>query len=49
MVAIDDGWKLEWGKADVLARYLAKGVAVDIPANERHSVHLQNAIAVQAR
>jgi len=49
VVAIDDGWKLEWGKADVLARYLAKGVAVDIPANERHSVHLQNAIAVQAR
>ena len=49
VVAIEDGWKLEWGKADVLARYLAKGAAVEIPASERRSVHLPDPIVVQQR
>ena len=49
VIAIADGWKLEWSAADILARFLAKGVPIEIPANERESVHIHSPVIVQDR
>ncbi len=48
-VAIDDGWKLEWGKAAVLSKYLTKGVAVEVGAGGARTMTLPEALVVQGR
>lgn len=48
-IAIQDGWTLEWGKSEVLAQYLAKGVPVMVFANETQSVHLSADLIAQPR
>jgi protocatechuate 3,4-dioxygenase beta subunit len=48
-VAIQDGWTLEWGKPEVLARYLPKGVPVTVSASEQQSLHLAADLIVQPR
>lgn len=49
VVAIDDGWKLEWGKAEVLTRFLVKGMAVAVPATQREAFRLPGPVVVQER
>lgn len=49
VIAIDDGWKLEWGKVSVLSRYLAKGMAVAIRASQVEDFHLSGPVSVQDR
>jgi hypothetical protein len=48
-VAIEDGWDLEWGRPEVLARYLPKGVSVTISSIERGAVRISDALIVQPR
>jgi protocatechuate 3,4-dioxygenase beta subunit len=35
VVAIDDGWTLEWGRAGAMARYLARGLHVQVTGQAR--------------
>jgi Carboxypeptidase regulatory-like domain len=37
-VAIDEGWKLDWHRPEVIAPYLAHGVAITIPPGSRSAV-----------
>jgi Carboxypeptidase regulatory-like domain len=48
-IAIQDGWTLEWGRPEVLAQYLAKGVPVTVSGNEQQSVHLSADVIAQSR
>ena len=48
-VAIENGWELEWGKPEVLAPYLPRGVPVTISSNSRRSIRLPDALIVQSR
>jgi protocatechuate 3,4-dioxygenase beta subunit len=48
-VAIENGWELEWGRPEVLAQYLPKGVSVTISPGERESVRLSDPLIVQSR
>ncbi|HEY6446588.1 MAG TPA: carboxypeptidase regulatory-like domain-containing protein [Acidobacteriaceae bacterium] len=48
IVAIENGWGLEWAKRDVMARYLARGVHVQVGANQR-TINLTEPAAVQER
>jgi protocatechuate 3,4-dioxygenase beta subunit len=48
-VAIENGWELEWGRPEVLAQYLPKGVSVTISSGKRGSIHLSDALIVQPR
>jgi hypothetical protein len=49
VVAIEDGWKLDWQRRDVIARYLPGGVPVTVSAQAGAVVELEKAVAVQAR
>ena len=49
VLAIANGWTLEWGRADVLTRYLEKGVPLTVPAIGKTSVRLTEPIVVQPR
>jgi hypothetical protein len=44
-----DGWTLEWGKREVLARYLPKGVPVTVSASEQQSLQLAADLIAQPR
>ena len=48
IVAIENGWGLEWSKPDVIARYRAHGLKVQVPENQR-TLDLQEAVDVQPR
>ena len=48
-LAIRDGWTLEWGKPEILAHYLSKGVPVTVSANEQKSVRLSADLIAQPR
>ncbi len=48
LLAIDDGWSLEWARPIVMERYLAHGQKVTIPA-DRKSIDLSDAVEVQQK
>jgi protocatechuate 3,4-dioxygenase beta subunit len=48
-VAIEDGWEVEWGRPEVLTRYLPRGVSVTISSSERGAVRISDALIVQPR
>jgi hypothetical protein len=49
VVAIDDGWELDWARPEVIARYLSKGVAVTVSANSGKLMKLSEGVPVQSR
>jgi hypothetical protein len=49
VVAIENGWDLDWSKPEVIARYLTKGTAVTVTDNSGDVVHLAGPVAVQPR
>jgi len=49
VIAIEDGWKLEWGRREVLTRYLARGVPVTITEEDKQPVRLTTAVQMQPR
>jgi hypothetical protein len=46
VVAIENGWDLEWARRDAIASYLAHGVKVQVRANQR-IVNLPQPVAMQ--
>jgi len=41
VVAIDDGWDLEWSRSEVLKPYLAKAAKIDVAANGKYDIKVQ--------
>ena len=48
LIAIDDGWELDWAREEVLHKYLARGVRVDIGQNGSE-IDLHDAVQAQLR
>ena len=49
LIAIADGWDLDWSRAGVLAKYAGKGQTVVVPGAGSHAVQLPAAVEVQAK
>ncbi|MGD0292746.1 MAG: carboxypeptidase-like regulatory domain-containing protein [Terracidiphilus sp.] len=47
VVAIEDGWDLDWKRPEVIGRYLPKGVAVTVTESSGKLVRLSQAVPVQ--
>jgi Carboxypeptidase regulatory-like domain len=48
VLAITEGWKLDWGNPSVLTPYLAKGVPIEIPASGQ-PIKMHDALVAQPR
>jgi hypothetical protein len=48
VVAIEDGWTLEWARPEVMAKYLAKGVKVTV-SRRSGDIKLKDPVKVQAK
>jgi hypothetical protein len=48
LIAIDDGWALDWARPEVIARYLAHGMQISIAPSQK-VVNLQEPVEVQPR
>jgi hypothetical protein len=49
LVAIEDGWGLEWARPEVIGRYLSGGIAVTVTERSGKLVRLSEAVPVQSR
>lgn len=49
VVAIEDGWELEWARPQVIQRYLSRGVGVTITDHSAKQLQLAEPVPVQAR
>jgi hypothetical protein len=49
VIAIEDGWDLDWSRPEVMARYLQRGIAVSINSQSGNPVHLAQPVTVQPR
>jgi 5-hydroxyisourate hydrolase-like protein (transthyretin family) len=49
LIAIDDGWDLDWAKPTVLAPYLKHGQPIKVEDQARGAVHIPGSIEVQKR
>lgn len=49
VVAIQDGWSLEWAQPEVIARFLPKGQPVTVPSEPGKIIKLAAAVEVQPR
>lgn len=48
LIAIEDGWSLDWARPEVLARYLASGLKINIAFSQK-TVNLPQPVEVQPR
>ncbi len=49
VLAIQDGWDLDWNRPDALARYLPAGIPVTVTATAENEVRLAEPVPVQSR
>jgi hypothetical protein len=49
VIAIEDGWDLDWAKPAVLAPYLHKGQSVKVSDQTRGTIHLSTPVEVQKK
>jgi hypothetical protein len=49
VTAIDDGWKLDWSRPDVISKYAARGTGLVVPAEKGKEIQLPEAVEVQGR
>jgi hypothetical protein len=49
VVAIEDGWELDWARPEVIGRYLPHGLGVTVSSQSGKSVSLVEPVVVQAR
>jgi hypothetical protein len=49
VVAIEDGWELDWSQPDVIARYLPGGIPVTVSDNAGKLMTIPTAVPVQDR
>jgi hypothetical protein len=48
LVAIEQGWTLEWARPEVMARYLPRGVRITAPADARR-IDLKDPLEAQPK
>jgi hypothetical protein len=49
LVAIEDGWELDWARPEVISRYLSGGIAVTVTESSGKLVRLPEAVPVESR
>jgi hypothetical protein len=49
VVAIENGWDLDWERLEVIGRYLPQGIAVNVTETSGKLVRLSQAVPVQSR
>ena len=49
IIAIEDGWELDWARPEVIARYLQGSVPVTVTAKSGASIHLSTDVVVRPR
>ncbi|HEY1984208.1 MAG TPA: carboxypeptidase-like regulatory domain-containing protein [Terracidiphilus sp.] len=49
VIAIEDGWKLDWNRRETILRYLPHGVAVTVSDRSGTPIHLSDPVPVQPR
>jgi hypothetical protein len=49
VVAIEDGWGLEWSRPEVIGRYLSRGIPVLVTESSRKLERLSASVPVQER
>jgi len=49
VIAIADGWDLDWSRAGVLTKYAGHGQTVMVPGSGSHAVQLTEAVEVQGK
>ena len=49
LVAIENGWDLEWSRPDVLAPYLKRGLNVDVVPGDNGTFKIEGPVAVQPK
>jgi hypothetical protein len=47
VVAIEEGWELDWGRPEVISRYLSRGVAVTVTESSGKLLRLAEPVLVQ--
>jgi hypothetical protein len=48
LVAIEDGWTLDWARPEVIAPYLARGLSIQVTGNKKDQT-IPTAVEVQPR
>ena len=49
VVAIEDGWDLDWSQPAVLSRFVERGQSISIADGSGPTVHLPQAVELQAK
>jgi hypothetical protein len=49
VIALEDGWEMDWTNAEVLGRYLPRGVPVSVTSNSGKLVQLSLPVPVESR
>jgi hypothetical protein len=49
IVAIENGWDLNWSQPGVIAHYVEHGKKITVPAGAQEPVHLTEPVEVQPR
>jgi len=49
IVAIEDGWELDWTRPETMSRFLSQGIAVTVTENSGKLTHLSAPVPVQSR
>jgi len=49
IVAIENGWDLDWSQPGVIAHYVEHGRKIVVPTGSQGPVHLSDAVEVQPR
>jgi hypothetical protein len=49
IVAIQDGWELDWARPEVIARYLPGGISVTVTDTSGKLLRLSEPVSVRAR
>ncbi len=49
VIAVENGWGLDWVRPEVLARYSPHGQALTVEDGSRRAIHLPDAVEVQPR
>jgi hypothetical protein len=47
--AIEDGWKLDWSRPEVILKYAVHGTGIVVPAAKEREIQLPEAVEVQPR
>jgi hypothetical protein len=49
VIAIENGWDLEWAEPAVVAQYLKRGQTIEVGNGSTTAMHLADAVEVQAK